>query len=155
MARYRLVATGGTFDVIHKGHMALLEKAFETGESVIIGVTGDGFARRIGKNTTKDYGTRTSALRKILDKNFRNRYEIKELNEDFGPALYTEEVQALVASTETAPKGELLNRLRKERGLKPVDIVVVDLVPAKDGRPISATRIRSGEIDREGNLTRT
>jgi pantetheine-phosphate adenylyltransferase len=155
MPRYGLVATGGTFDVIHKGHVALLRKAFEAGESVVIGVTSDSFARSLGKTVTKDYNARVAALKELLDKDFRGRYSISELNEDFGPALYTGAVQALVASAETAPKGELLNRLRKECGLKPLDIVVVDLVLADDGKPVSSTRIRSGEIDPEGNPTRT
>jgi pantetheine-phosphate adenylyltransferase len=61
-------------------------------------------------------------------------------------------VEALIASKETAHKGTLLNKLRGEKGLKPVDVVTVDLVLAKDGKRISSTRIRSGEIDPEGNL---
>jgi len=46
----------------------------------------------------------------------------------------------------------LLNKLRAEKGLRPVDVVTVELVLAKDGKRISSTRIRSGEIDPEGNL---
>ena len=41
--KYDLVATGGTFDVIHVGHLALLSKAFEVGKKVIIGVSSDAF----------------------------------------------------------------------------------------------------------------
>ena len=36
--------------------------------------------------------------------------------------------------------------------MKPLDIVMVEMVPADDGRPISSRRIRSGEIDTEGRL---
>ena len=151
--RYRMVATGGTFDVIHRGHLALLQKAFEVGESVIIGVTTDKFAAERGKKIVNSYSARTSGLSKLLDSMFKNqKYQIKELNEDFGPALYTHSVEALIASKETGHKGSLLNKLRAEKGLKPVDVVTVDLVLAKDGKRISSTRIRSGEIDPEGNL---
>ena len=151
--RYKLVATGGTFDIIHKGHLALLQRAFEVSESVIIGVTSDKFATEHGKKITNNYGTRISNLTKLLNSMFKNgRYEIKQLNEDFGPALYTNNVEALIASKETGHKGTLLNRLRVEKGLLPVDVITVDLVLAKDGKRISSTRIRSGEIDPEGNL---
>ncbi len=151
--RYRLVATGGTFDVIHRGHLALLQKAFEVSESVIIGVTSDKFAAERGKKIANNYSARTSGLSKLLDSMFKNqKYQIKKLNEDFGPALYTNNVEALIASKETDHKGTLLNKLRGEKGLKPVDVVTVDLILAKDGKRISSTRIRSGEIDAEGNL---
>jgi pantetheine-phosphate adenylyltransferase len=49
--RFDLVATGGTFDEIHAGHLALLSKAFELGKTVIIGITSDEFAiKRKGKH---------------------------------------------------------------------------------------------------------
>jgi len=46
MTKYELVATGGTFDVIHKGHMELLEKAFSISSNVIIGLTSDELAEK-------------------------------------------------------------------------------------------------------------
>jgi pantetheine-phosphate adenylyltransferase len=151
--KYKLVATGGTFDIIHSGHLALLQKAFEVSESVIIGVTSDKFATERRKMITNTYDTRISKLTELLDKMSMNgRYIIKQLNEDFGPALYTNDVEALVASKETVQKGTLLNKLREEKGLRPVDIIAVDMVLAKDGKRISSTRIRSAEIDTEGNL---
>ncbi len=44
--KYHKVALGGTFDHFHIGHEALITKAFEIGECVVIGVTSDDFARR-------------------------------------------------------------------------------------------------------------
>lgn len=153
MRKYKLVAMGGTFDVIHKGHLALLQHAFNVGDSVIIGVTSDRFAADHGKKIQNDYSVRVVNLKKLLQTSFPDRkFDIKELNEDFGPALYTEDVQALVVSKETESKGAILNKARAEKNLPPVDIVAVDLVLAKDGKRISSTRIRNWEIDREGNL---
>ena len=41
---FDIVATGGTFDILHKGHYMLLLKAFEVGRHVIIGVSSDNYA---------------------------------------------------------------------------------------------------------------
>jgi pantetheine-phosphate adenylyltransferase len=153
MRKYKLVAMGGTFDIIHKGHLALLQSAFDVGESVIIGVPSDSFVAKLGKDIRNDYNTRVGTLKRLLEKYFPGRnYRVSQLDEDFGPALYTKDVEALVVSEETERKGLKLNKLRAGKGLPPVDIVTVKLVLGKDGRRISSTRIRSGEIDAEGNL---
>ena len=46
---FKLVGVAGTFDMLHKGHKALLRKAFEVGERVVIGLTTDEFAARMHK----------------------------------------------------------------------------------------------------------
>ena len=89
----------------------------------------------------------------MIKKEFRNaNYEIAKLDGDFGPAVTTDEVGALVASSETRIKGKLLNRMRAKKGLKPVEVIAVEMVRAEDGSPISSTRIRAGEIDGGGRL---
>jgi len=54
-------------------------------------------------------------------------------------------------SEETSNKGEQLNKLRLEQNKSPVAIIVVPMILAKDGNRISTTRIRSSEIDAQGN----
>ena len=61
-------------------------------------------------------------------------------------------MKALVVSEETSSKGAHLNELRAERNLPPVEILVVPMVLAKDGKAISSTRIKNSEIDSSGNL---
>ena len=39
--KYRSIALGGTFDQLHRGHVALFERAFATGEIVYIGLTSN------------------------------------------------------------------------------------------------------------------
>ena len=46
MEKLNLVATGGTFDYIHIGHIKLLSTAFEISDHVIIGLTSDKFVKR-------------------------------------------------------------------------------------------------------------
>jgi pantetheine-phosphate adenylyltransferase len=151
--KFPIVATGGTFDEIHVGHIALLAKAFEVGKKVIIGVSSDKFAADRGKNLNHNFEARIANLKNMIKKEFGNvHYEIAKLDGEFGPAVTTDDVEALVTSTETQSKGNLLNEMRTKIGVKPAKIITVDLVKAEDGSRISSTRIRSGEIDRQGRL---
>lgn len=153
MESFGLVAMGGTFDIIHSGHMALLNKAFSISTKVIIGVTSDQLAVKKGKNPENDYSKRISLLKSTIEENFPDSvYEISKLENEFGPAVLEESVKALIVSEETSDKGTLLNKLRAERNLPPVKIVVVPMVLAKDGKAISTTRIKNSEIDSHGNL---
>jgi len=153
MKSFDLVAMGGTFDVVHSGHMALLDKAFSISSKVIIGLSSDQLAKKRGKNLTSDYSKRLSLLKSVIEKNFPNSsYEISKLENDFGPAVIEGSVKALVVSEETSGKGIRLNELRAERNLSSVRIVVVPMILAKDGKAISTTRIKNFEIDDSGNL---
>jgi len=149
--RYKTVATGGTFDHIHKGHIALLTKSFEVGETVVIGVTSDAFARREGKNPDQSYEERLGALEELIHNRFPGReYIIAKLDDFFGPGIASPEVQAIVVTKETAPRVPIANALREAKGYPPLDVVVIDYVLAFDSNLISSTRIRKGEIDTEG-----
>ena len=151
--KYSKVATGGTFDQLHAGHRRLLERSFELGDEVVIGLTSDEFARREGKVPERPYKERKAELDAYIRATFPGRrYIIAKLDDFFGPAIASGEVEALVASPETGKRVELANRLRAERGFPPLELVVIDWVAAEDGRPISSTRIRNGEIDKEGRL---
>ena len=153
MKSFDLVAMGGTFDVVHSGHIALLDKAFSISSKVIIGLSSDQLAKKRRKNLTSDYPKRLSLLKSVIEKNFPNSsYEISKLENDFGPAVIEGSVKALVVSEETSGKGIRLNELRAERDLSPVRIVVVPMILAKDGKAISTTRIKNFEIDDSGNL---
>ena len=153
MSKYSLVATGGTFDIIHKGHLALLSKSFEISDSVIIGLTGDEFTRKKGKITINDFQTRQDNLTSIITNHFSNSsFQISKLENDFGPAVLEQKVQALVVSDETFYQGKILNELREKQNLSPVEVIIVPMILANDGERISTTRIKKSEIDTEGNL---
>ncbi len=153
MKKFDLVAMGGTFDVIHKGHITLLSEAFSISDKVIIGLTSNEWASKKGKDLLNDFDKRLEKLVKVIEKNFPNTsFEISKLDNDFGPAVLEKKVQALVVSDETSNQGEVLNLLRKQKNLPPVDVVVVPMVLAKDGNKISTTRIKNQEIDYDGNL---
>jgi D-beta-D-heptose 7-phosphate kinase/D-beta-D-heptose 1-phosphate adenosyltransferase len=48
-ARRPLVFTNGVFDLLHPGHVVLLERAAAVGASLMVGVNDDASARRLGK----------------------------------------------------------------------------------------------------------
>jgi len=154
MAKFTLVAMGGTFDIIHKGHLTLLSNAFSISSNVIIGLTSDELTEKKGKKILNKYENRFKSLMSFIKTNFpHKKFQIVKLNNDFGPAVLEENVQALVVSDETGNQGEILNQLRKEKNLSPVKIVIVPMVLAQDGNRISTTRIKKSEIDVEGNLS--
>lgn len=153
--KYDTVAMGGTFDHIHRGHVALLDKSFEVGDRVVIGVTSDGFALREGKKPDQDYSERIDALEALIHERFPGKkYLIAKLEDNFGPGIASREVQAIVVSKETAKKVPIANAARAARGFPPLEVITIDYVLAEDGKLISSTRIRNGEIDAEGRLTK-
>jgi len=154
MSEFDIVAMGGTFDIIHKGHLRLLSEAFSISSKVIIGLTSDELAEKRGKTLLNNYEKRFETLLNTIKRNFpSNTFQISKLDNDFGPAVLEENIQALVVSDETGNQGEILNRLRTEKNLSPVKIVIVPMVLAQDGNRISTTRIKNSEIDIQGNLS--
>ena len=170
---YAQVVIGGTFDHMHVGHEALLQKAFTIGEHVTIGLTTDRYVQKvkcqrpideehisgvacpcISIPTIESYAVRKAHLEQwISDNGFINHATIIPIEDMYGVAASeTDMFDAIVVSTETKPNADIINDTRKTMGLAPLTIVEVPLVPAADAKPISATRIRQGAIDTKGNL---
>ena len=153
MSQFSLVAMGGTFDIIHRGHLTLLSNAFSISDKVIIGLTSDELAEKKGKIPINKYEKRFENLASTISKEFPNSsFQISKLDNDFGPAVLEKDVEALVVSDETSHQGDTLNKLRAEKKLPPVQVISVPMFLAKDGTRISSTRIKNSEIDSEGNL---
>ena len=140
------VCIGGTFDILHAGHMALLKKAFEIGSIVYIGLSSDEFVRKSGKEA-KPYEERKKALEEFLSsKGWKSKAFISPLDSVYGTTPF-EDFDAIVVSPETVERAREINDIRRRNGLKELKIYVVPFVLANDGIPISSSRIKNGEID--------
>ncbi|MDR2966810.1 MAG: phosphopantetheine adenylyltransferase [Methanobacteriaceae archaeon] len=147
--KYKKVAVGGTFDRFHYGHRKLLKKAFEIGEMVIVGVSSDIFGG--AKGDIDPCNERMSNLVHFLAELYNN-FHISRLDDAYGTTIYEDDFDAIVVSKETEPTAIEINKIRKNKGMKVIDIIAIDFVFADDGIPISSTRIRNGEIDIKGHL---
>ena len=152
--KFRVVAVGGTFDEFHKGHRALLMKAFEVGNRVLIGLCSDDFAKKLRKpHKVAPYDERLRELKSFLkEQGFLDRAEIIALHDPYGVTLSNGCVEAIVLSKETEPRAYEINEKRKAKGMPLISVVAIDMVSADNNAPISTTRIRRGKIDREGRL---
>ena len=145
------VVIGGTFEILHKGHKELLKRTFEAGSSVFIGLTNDGYVKRVKKErNVLGFGEREKRLKDFVS-SFGKEFKIMPIKERFGPST-TGNFDAIVVSEETYPTALEINRIRGKNGLKALEIIRIRYVLAEDGKPISTTRIINGEIDEDGRL---
>jgi len=142
------VIIGGTFDILHNGHKALLERAFALGR-VSIGLVSDAMAKRIKKRKVADFKERKKELKRFIKKNFKAEANIFKIKDKFGPTL-EESFDFIVVSPETRQTALKINKKRLELGKKPIKIIKIDFVLTEGKKPISSTKIAKGEIDREG-----
>lgn len=78
------VITYGTYDLLHYGHIRLLERAKQLGDYLIVGVTADGFDRARGKiNVTQSLMERVEAVKAtgIPDEIIIEEYEGQKIDD--------------------------------------------------------------------------
>lgn len=151
--KYITVALGGTFDHFHDGHKAFIDAAAKMGDRLLIGVAGKKLTH------TKLH----QALVEPLKKRFRSvghychtkgyTVELVELDDIYGPTIDADvKMDALFVTTETVAGAKKIAVIREQLKLKTLPVHIVDMVPAEDGQPIHAARIRAGEISRSGRV---
>ncbi len=76
--KVKKVITYGTYDLLHYGHIKLLERAKALGDYLVVGVTSDDFDRTRGKiNVKESLMERVEAVRKtgLADEIIVEEYE--------------------------------------------------------------------------------
>jgi pantetheine-phosphate adenylyltransferase len=146
------VCVAGTFNVIHKGHTQLLERAFEVGEVVFIGLTSDEMAASLRDVSVQSYDVRERHLVEEAQRlSGGKRFHIVRISDEHGPAA-TGNYDAIIVSKQTESIAADINEVRKRKGLKGLEIIVIDMVLADDRRPVSSTRVLRGEVAVDGKL---
>ncbi len=88
------VITYGTYDLLHYGHIKLLERAKSLGDYLIVGVTADDFDRTRGKiNVQQSLMERVEAVRKtgLADEIIVEEYEGQKIDDikKYGIDIFT------------------------------------------------------------------
>ena len=52
---HRVVLTNGVFDILHLGHVAVLETAADQGDRLVVAVNADASVKRLGKGDARPY----------------------------------------------------------------------------------------------------
>jgi pantetheine-phosphate adenylyltransferase len=155
MNKFRLAACGGTFDLFHAGHKAFIEDALKLSEKVVLGITGDAYVKRFKNNLgIEDFTVRKAAVEQFLDTiGAKDRVAIIKIDDAYEPFLETSpHYKAIVVTEQTEETAKEINVKRRQNGISELEIIVSPMKKTEDGRLISSTRIRTGEINRDGKL---
>ena len=143
-------AVAGTFNILHEGHKALIRRAFEIADQVVIGITSDRMASG-GRDKRVPMVIRRRELESFVS--ILGSARIFEIDDMYGPDEIMDGVDILVVSEETLDNGRKVNDRRRSRGLKPMELSVVPLVMSDRGEKISASSILDGRYGRQGKST--
>lgn len=148
---YHTVCVAGTFDGLHRGHETLLSTAFAQGDEVLIGLTSDEFVLKFKKKRNSFVFRKKILEQWLTEHDVIDRATIVSIDDPIGPAG-TADIDALIVTKQNYHVGEEINILRNKNGKSEMMLITVPLVNAEDMRVISSTRVRRGEIDRDGRL---
>ena len=150
--QFHHATVAGTFDHLHAGHKALIDKAFAVAGRVSIGlVSGALLVAKAHASSMQPFTLRKKELEQYLKENgYDSRAEIFELTDIVGIALTDTTLDSIIVSTETRQNALKINSLRRKLGMKPLAINTIELVKSNIGKTIRSSLIRSGEIDRTG-----
>jgi len=152
--KYDLIVCGGTFDLLHKGHKSFIKDILNLSDKVLLGITSNSYIKSFKNADTQSFEVRKNAVITFLDSHgASSRVETVSINQAYEPLLTSEFSPGAIAVTYQTEKTAIeINEKRKELGLSPLEIEVIEMEKAQDGEYISSTRIRNGEINRDGRL---
>jgi pantetheine-phosphate adenylyltransferase len=140
---------GGTFEFFHIGHQKLIDSCLSNCDILEIWVLSEKIARQKDSRISS-WKERCELIKQELSHEQNSRITFHELLDDFGIAISHEKADKIFCTTETLSTCQLINKKRIENGLIPLSIVIVQHALSEDGGIISSSRIRDGEINRDG-----
>jgi len=150
--KHNHIIIGGTFDHFHLGHQKLINKAFELGERVTIGLAERFlFKNKLLVTAIENYKTRKKNTVDYLIKNdWLSRSKFIPIVNFYGTTLTDKTIDAIVVSRATEKNAKIINQERKKINFPELKITVISDVLAEDGGLVTSERIRLGEINDEG-----
>ena len=145
---HSLGLVGGTFDRFHAGHRSLIEHGLSKCQRIEVWLTSDRIAHAKDPRIESWSERSLKFVESIGEES--TRISIHLLEDEDGPAPWHEEASAILCTPETATGCQRINLARESNGLPPLEILKVEYVIGHDGKPISSSRIRQGEIDIDG-----
>lgn len=149
---YSHVVLGGTFDHLHAGHRDLLSLAFAKSKKVTLGLT------KASMNTKKEahlyiqsYAQRKKEIFTFVRNLGREQdLTILPIHDIYGETLHDDTLEAIIVTPHTLNGAQMINQKRKEKNLRELVIESCPLRLDARGGVISSSRIRLGEINRDG-----
>ena len=141
---------GGTFDRFHKGHISLINQSLRHCKRLEIWITSDTIAN-IKDPRIKSWKERHEDILSYFKNNYTSKIIFGKLEDSFGPATSHDSAEVIFCTKDNIKNCEDINLKRLQNSLPELKIIELELENAWDKRPISSSRIRRGEIDRNGN----
>jgi len=140
----------GTFDHLHKGHQKLLTIALKSAQTISCGL----ISNNLTKNKSLPSLIQSSPIRQQTLNRFFSSYSnsinLFPLTHPLKPAITSTKFDSIIASTNTQNTVNQINQLRLKNHLKPLKPIIIDLIKSSDNQSLSSTRIRQGQINRQG-----
>ena len=147
--KFNHTVVAGTFDHLHSGHQQLLKTALNHSHQVSIGLTTTNLIQtKPLSSLIEPQATRTRTLNKFI-KPYSN-YSVFPLANPLKPADTSQQFDSIIASSLTKKTVNKINKLRLKNNLRPLKTHFINLVKDTDSQTLSSTRIRQGQVNRQG-----
>ncbi len=154
--QYKKVALGGTFDHFHIGHRAFFAFAFDHADHVVVGVTHPKLTQRKKyAQAIESYEMRVQTLHTYFrEQKYRGRYTVVPLDDVYGTTIADSTIEAIIVTPMTQKGAVQIHAKRREKKLPELPVHVCEMIRDENGEYVSSTRIREGNVNREGKVYR-
>jgi predicted metal-dependent HD superfamily phosphohydrolase/phosphopantetheine adenylyltransferase len=142
---FKCAAVGGTFNYAHSGHKILISVASLITSHLYLGVTSDEIlSKKSNSEYMEAYNVRQLSVGQFLSKfNKNSKIEYGKV-ESSKCGSDRENLEALVATSETEKGLGIFTESRREIGLSPVESIIIDVI--EPGLGHSATKVSSSTV---------
>ena len=142
--KYKKIVVGGTFDRLHNGHRYLLSMTKHYGKRLMIGLCSDEMVKKRKKDWQKiqSYAQREKTIKDYLKK-IKLPHNITKLEDIYGPAAENADIEAILLTEDTLKNGLEINKVRKKKGLKELDHIVLPYFLDCHNKKISSSNRRN------------